>query len=517
MAVVPRKQRVDFAHVVRGSARPELRLLDSAPCNGGEGQALQQARRTHHLQRHRCTTWIEPGAYQAVQVAAPKVDAAELRAALRWSIKDSLDFPVEQAIVDVLPIPADGMPAGRDPLALAVAAKRDRLQDRVRAFQSAHVSLSAIDTLEAAQRNIATLFETPGRGIALLGLHDQGGLLTFSRGGELYGLRQIDVNLAALADPEQRAAVFERVGLELQRSLDGFDRQFSQVPLSRLLIAGHPASESFSNFLKDNLYLPVDVADLATVLDLGPGARSMEDVTQQHAWYVPIGLALRDDSTARQNLNLYDTSLRAKRDWLTAANAAGALAACTAMVGLAGAWALREALGLRRPATETTEALQAAQAEVAALTQRATDTRPDPRLQTELRLAQVAVQQRQSALDMLQAGSLGNEKGHAEAIGAFARQSVNGLWLTGLALDHQQVALRGRAINPELIPVYVGRLNKEAVLQGRSFRSLNIERPVQEGAASAPPQATPYVEFSLVSAQGTEVAAPPATAQGSKP
>lgn len=302
MAVVPRKQSVDFAHVVRGGDRPTLTLLDSAPRTSGgagsEAQALQHARRTHHLQRYRCTTWIDPSAYQMVQVTQPKVDATELRAALRWSIKDSLDFPVEQAMVDVLPIPTDGMPAGRDPLALVVAAKRDKLQERVQAFQAASLKLSVIDVLEAAQRNIAALFETPGRGIAMLGLHDNGALLTFSRAGELYGLRHIDIKLDALADPDQRATVFERVGLELQRSLDGFDRQFSQVPLSRLLIAGHPAAESFSNFLKDNLYLPVEVADLSSVLDLGRQADALRDVTQQHAWYVPIGMALREEGAA---------------------------------------------------------------------------------------------------------------------------------------------------------------------------------------------------------------------------
>lgn len=296
MAVVPRKQSVDFAHVVRGGERPTLKLLDSAPRTGSEAQALQHARRSHHLQRYRCTTWVDPSAYQMVQVARPKVEPAELRAALRWSIKDSLDFPVEQAMVDVLPVPTDGMPAGRDALALVVAAKRDKLQERVQAFQAAKLKLSVIDVVETAQRNIATLFETPGRGIAMLGLHESGGLLTFSRAGELYGLRHIDIKLDALADAEQRAAVFERVGLELQRSLDGFDRQFSQVPLSRLLIAGHPAAESFSNFLKDNLYLPVDVADLSTVLDLGRHVDALQDVTQQHAWYVPIGMALRDES-----------------------------------------------------------------------------------------------------------------------------------------------------------------------------------------------------------------------------
>lgn len=298
MAIVPRKQRVDFAHVVRGSERPRLELLDTSPRAGTETHTLTQARRSMSLQRYRCTSWVEPGAYQMVQVTSPKVEPAELRAALRWSVKDSLDFPVEQAMVDVLPIPTDGMPPGRDALALVVAAKRQALLERVRAFQAANLKLTVIDVLEAAQRNIATLFETPGRGIAMLGFHENGALLTFSRGGELYGLRHIDINLAALADVDQREALFERVGLELQRSLDGFDRQFSQVPLSRLLIAGHAAAESFSNFLKDNLYLPVEVADLTSVLDVGRHAEALQDVSQQHAWYVPIGMALRDETGA---------------------------------------------------------------------------------------------------------------------------------------------------------------------------------------------------------------------------
>lgn len=298
MAVVPRKHSVDFAHVVREGARPRLELVASTPRQGTEAHTLQQARRSHGLQRYRCTTWVEPGSYQMVQATQPKVEPAELRAALRWSIKDTLDFPVEQAMVDVLPIPTDGMPAGRDALALVVAAKRQALADRVQAFHAAQLKLQVIDVLETAQRNIAALFETPPRGVALLGFHDSGALLTFTRGGELYGLRHIDIPLALLDDADQRETVFERMGLELQRSLDGFDRQFSQVPLSRLLIAGHPAAQSLSNYLKDNLYLPVDVADLTTVMDVGRHAEALQDVARQHAWYVPVGMAMRDEGVA---------------------------------------------------------------------------------------------------------------------------------------------------------------------------------------------------------------------------
>jgi hypothetical protein len=206
-----------------------------------------------------------------------------------------------------------------------------------------------------------------------------------------------------------------------------------------------------------------------------------------------------------QNINFYDPSLRARRDWLTAANAAIAVGVCALVVLLAGGWAQHDLRRLRGPAADTHSGLLARQAELVDLTQRVAATRPDAHLQAELRLAQTALVQRQSALELLQAGGLGNEVGHAAALGAFARQSIHGLWLTGVVLDQGQVALRGRAISPELIPGYVHRLNQEAALQGRAFRALSIARPVQaEAGASATARSAPWVEFSLASAQGTE-------------
>ncbi|MBX3622901.1 MAG: hypothetical protein KF891_23270 [Rhizobacter sp.] len=218
-----------------------------------------------------------------------------------------------------------------------------------------------------------------------------------------------------------------------------------------------------------------------------------------------------------QNINLYDASLRTRRDWLTAANAAAAVGACSLVIALATGWSHYEVSRLSGPAAETRAALEAAQAELAELTQRAAEARPDTRLQADVQLAQTTLTQRQSALELLHAGGLGNDVGHAGALSAFARQSINGLWLTGVVLDQQQVALRGRALSAELIPAYVSRLNKEAALQGRSFRALSVERPLQpaDAAASVPARAAPYVEFSLVSAQGTEApakAAPKETA-----
>ncbi|HEX6708456.1 MAG TPA: agglutinin biogenesis protein MshI [Albitalea sp.] len=299
MAVTLHPQRIALAHVLREpGGRPRLALLESvARERGSDADALARLRRSAGLQRYRCTTLMEPGAYQVVQVNAPAVPADELASALRWAVKDSLDFPAEQAIVDVLQVPSEGAVAGRPSLAFAVAARREKVAERVQAFQRAGVRLKVIDIAEAAQRNVAALFEQPGRGLAMLVLHDSGGLLSFTRDGELYAARHIDIvpdALAADADAERRAAAFERIGLEVQRSLDNFDRQFSQVALQRVVVASTLGTHALVNFLAQNLYLPVEAADLSTVMDSAAFPAFGADLGEQARWLATVGIALRE-------------------------------------------------------------------------------------------------------------------------------------------------------------------------------------------------------------------------------
>lgn len=300
MAVTLQAGEIALAHVVRrDGAPPRLALVESMPREGGsDADALARLRRAHGLQRYRCITLLDHGAYQFVQVNTPAVQADELKSALRWAVKDSLDFPADEAVIDVLQVPVDGAPPGRPPLAFAVAARRDRVAARVQAFQRAKLRLKAIDVTEAAQRNVASLFEQPGRGLALIAFHAGGGLLTFTRDGELFASRHIDIAADALAladddDAPRRDALFERVGLEVQRSLDNFDRQFSQIALQRVVVAAPAGAAALVDYLAGNLYLPVEAADLAGVMDIA-GCPALREPTAQARWLAAIGSALRE-------------------------------------------------------------------------------------------------------------------------------------------------------------------------------------------------------------------------------
>jgi len=300
MAVALRPQQIELAHVLPASAggMPRLALLDSLERERGtDADALARLRRSFGLQRYRCSTLLGHGAYQFVQLNAPTVPAEEMKTALRWAVKDSLEFPVDDAVIDALNVPVDGAPPGRPPLAFAIAARKDKVTDKVRAFQKAKIRLRVIDVTETAQRNVAALFEQEGRGLAMLVFHEAGGMLTFTRNGELYASRQIDIPAGALAlvddaDAPRRDALFERVGLEVQRSLDNFDRQFSQIALQRLLVAAPSGASVLVSYLASNLYLPVEAVDLSDVMDIG-AFPALAEATEQARWLEAIGNSLR--------------------------------------------------------------------------------------------------------------------------------------------------------------------------------------------------------------------------------
>jgi MSHA biogenesis protein MshI len=300
MAIDLQPRSVRVAHLVRGRAgRGQVVLMREFERSGGDAEDLLRVRKALGLAPVRCTTALDAGAYHVVQLAAPAVPAGEAKEALRWAVKDSIDFAADEAVIDSMPIPADATRVGRPAQIIAVAARRERVRARMQAFEGAGLRLAAIDVAEVAQRNLGALYEQPDRGLAFLSFDEQRGLLTFTRNGELYALRYIDIGARALgaeSPAAARASLIERITLELQRSLDNFDRQFSQVALQRLVVAPFAGRDALVAELQDMLSVPVESADLGEAIDFAAaGASAIGDEALQAAWLPALGLALRQE------------------------------------------------------------------------------------------------------------------------------------------------------------------------------------------------------------------------------
>jgi MSHA biogenesis protein MshI len=263
----------------------------------GEGEnELERVAKDLHLDRYQCLTLLSPLEYQVLLVEAPNVPPAELKTAVRWRIKDMLDYHVDDATIDVLDIPVD-TGASRGHSMYAVAARNDVIQGCIERFNGAQIPLSVIDIPETAQRNIAALYEPADRGVGLLYLGKAHALLTINFRGELYLARRIDVSIDQILQPAGGTDdVMNRILLELQRSFDHLDRQFPFVPMAKLLLAPEPRETGLRDYLAANLGVPVERIALEEVLALGAGAR-LEDDAAWRLFHV-LGAALRNEQKA---------------------------------------------------------------------------------------------------------------------------------------------------------------------------------------------------------------------------
>lgn len=283
LALLRKKHRSGFVAIVpqaRGFAVVRLeregdtdRLADlvfvPAPDSEDTGRALSDALRQHRLGQVPCTTLMDIEDYQLLLVEAPEVPQAELRAAIRWRVRELIDFHVDDAMVDVFDAPASSARGIQDHL-YAVVSRTSAVQARVDQLQEAGADLEVIDIPELALRNVVERLPENGAGVALLYFSEHRGLITLVRDSTLYLARPLEIGYRDLeeasADPRH---LWDQLALEVQRSMDYYDRHFQQAQIGHVLIAPLPTPvPGLEEGLNENLGLPVRGVRLEEVVSL---------------------------------------------------------------------------------------------------------------------------------------------------------------------------------------------------------------------------------------------------------
>lgn len=286
---------VAFAHIQRHpSQQPLLLHCEFIPSAPGIDLAEQLRARLFKLgvQTTPVNIVMSAGSYQLILGEAPKVPAEELAEALRWRVKDLVQFPISEAIVDGFLLPEDSA-RGSSRMAYAVVAQRKTIEQQVSYATEADLRLKNIDIPELVLRNLVEACCDTKRGIALVKLHQGGGNLQIIRDGNLYLSRQFSLsyNAGLLDDLPAEALV-----LELQRSLDYFERQMRQVPPSHIYLCGE-------NITPDKLTPAIQNAMAVSiqVLDLANGIQIAEAIAEHHLALClqAIGAALRQDQVGQ--------------------------------------------------------------------------------------------------------------------------------------------------------------------------------------------------------------------------
>ena len=211
-----------------------------------------------------------------------------------------------------------------------------------------------------------------------------------------------------------------------------------------------------------------------------------------------------------QQINLFNPIFLKQKKTFSAVNMLDAAAVLLVGVAAFYGYASIETLNLDRQTVETGRQYEQSKLRLAQTRARHAPKKIDTDLEIKVNNLQAQLNARKAALDSLGIDQQASGISYAEYLRALARQSLTGLWLTGFKVGKAgaEMEIVGRALQPELVPSYIHRLNQERAMHGRTFDSLSMTQREAALPAGAP-QSTgvaavySYTEFRLGSSQAT--------------
>lgn len=223
------------------------------------------------LRRAAVSAVLRPDAYQMQLVETPNVPAEEMSAAVRWRIKDFIDYPAAEAVIEVFEMPLHANP-GTKPTAYAVVSHRSEILHQIEFVANAGLQMDVIDIPELCMRNIAALLPQDQDGVAFLHLTENCGYLTITRQRVLHLIRRIETGRRALAEvADDEFTLQERVAgisLEVQRSLDYYESHFDCQPIRELVVGPGAGLDMLPAALTQTLGLNVSRVEIGKLCNM---------------------------------------------------------------------------------------------------------------------------------------------------------------------------------------------------------------------------------------------------------
>jgi len=225
-----------------------------------------------------------------------------------------------------------------------------------------------------------------------------------------------------------------------------------------------------------------------------------------------------------QQINLFNPAFQKQKNPLSAQTISYVLGLILAGGIVLFAYSAYQAWTLSQQAANVSAQLESTQQQLNQVNAQMVPRKKNQALEDEVNRVQAEHDALERAMGRLQNDEFGNRKGYSAYMRAFARQRVDGLWLTGFSIDGagNAIGIQGRTLQPELVPAFMKRLGQETVMQGKSFAVLDMHEPKQEaegsaGAGGARKKAGPdYLEFDLRSAGVAAPLAKPDTTSASE-
>jgi hypothetical protein len=204
-----------------------------------------------------------------------------------------------------------------------------------------------------------------------------------------------------------------------------------------------------------------------------------------------------------QQINLFNPVFLKQRKLFSAPMMAQALGLVALVTAACGGYAYYQAARIGKEAATVSARLAHAQERLVQTVDKAKQPPLDKSVEEALQREEQKLADAQRVLAFIQGGALGQSERYTEYFRALSRKTMPGLWLTGFMIANDGgIEIRGRALQPALVPSYLKDLRGEAVFAGKSFGGIAM-RAGAEAAAEDKPRGTgapkQYLEFMLSS------------------
>lgn len=241
-----KKDGVAFAYTEKPATQGQIDLCDFIECEESERfKVIKQFIKKHKLGRDLDINLIlPPPDYQTLTVDAPNIDASEYHQAAKWLVKDLLDYPVTEAAIDLIPLPA-----GPQTKLYLICARQSLVRQYIKQFNSLHTQLMSMETVELALRNLLLL---KGADDCMLMFKTDyfTGVIVF-KNKTIYLVRSIRADLDEMSHT--------KLVTEVKRTLDYYQNQTQQdLPKSIYITPNLEVYQNLHKHLQDNFQLPIE-------------------------------------------------------------------------------------------------------------------------------------------------------------------------------------------------------------------------------------------------------------------
>ncbi|HEY9109749.1 MAG TPA: hypothetical protein VIN58_23995 [Roseateles sp.] len=265
---------------------------------------------------------LDPADYQILKVDTPAVPQEELKAAARWQVKEMVDVDVAELTLDVMHVGGDVDRPQRQ--LFVIAARNSAIKALTEGGAGISEQVGIVDIWETALRNLlsacARADDLAARACAAVHIDDRHCLLVVCAGDELFYTRRLegDPKLLARARGDQTETTpadlplgFEYqpggafdggdaqespLVVELQRSIDVWERSWPELPLARLYVITATHGAEVATLIQRELGLRTVALD--PLAAFAPDAPAPEgDAVSALAGCIPLlGAALRSET-----------------------------------------------------------------------------------------------------------------------------------------------------------------------------------------------------------------------------